>query len=816
MRTWVVKRVIALAGLLPLALAAGDTGFERDIRPILGQHCYACHAGAKAMGGVRFDRKAGALGKGFSGSATILPGDPNDSEIVRRITATDPAKRMPLGQKALSGEEIAVLEKWIRDGASWPEDSASAGPAQLYWAFRPLQKAPPPAVQTKSWIRNPIDAFVLAALETKGLTPSQPASRQVLIRRLAFDLTGLPPKPEEVDSFVKDSSPRAEEQLVDRLLASPHLGERWGRHWLDSARYADSEGYENDLDRPAAYRYRDFVIQALNDDMPFDQFVRWQIAGDEYAPLNQRALIATGFLTAGPRIILSGVDSKENKERMLYDELDDIVSTTSQAMLGMTAGCARCHDHKYDPIPSRDYYRLAAVFRNIDREQKPLSQAHWLYNRWLKRQQAQIREERMEALHIPEDDRDMLRFPLRSNNSGQKAAYRDWEPKLKYTEEEFSAWLSDAARAERTKLQEAVTASEARLGGPPENALVFVDSGAEPLPSYLLARGEVTKKQEAVQFGFLSALLKDKTPEDYRRSVARPGLDTTFRRAALAEWMLDTEHGAGALLARVIVNRLWYHHFGQGLVRTPDDFGLQGEPPTHPELLDWLAGELIRSGWRLKQIHRLIVMSATYRQATEHDKRKAAADPDNRLLWTRRPLRLEAETLRDSILAVSGSLNLQLFGPPVRPYIPKAAIATRTLDPWPDAADGPASWRRSIYVFSKRSIRLPMLEAFDAPDPNVTCGRRLITTLATQALDLLNDGFVRNQAVRFADRVIEKAGAGAEPELRAAYGLALAREPSAGEMESGRKFLLSGGGQRQALVDLCHVLFTLNEFAYVD
>jgi hypothetical protein len=361
-----------------------------------------------------------------------------------------------------------------------------------------------------------------------------------------------------------------------------------------------------------------------------------------------------------------------------------------------------------------------------------------------------------------------------------------------------------------------VSSAEARLGGPPEKVAMFVDSGATPQPSYLLARGDVTKKQEPVQFGFLSVLTKEKTPDEYRKNITRPGLDTTFRRAALADWMLDPAHGAGNLLARVIVNRLWYHHFGQGLVRSADDFGLQGEPPTHPELLDWLAGELIRSGWRLKHIHRLIVMSTAYSQAMENDARKAALDPDNRLLWTRRPMRLEAEILRDSILSVSGSLNLELFGPAVRPHIPKEAIATRTLDPWPDVPDGPASWRRSIYLFSKRSIRLPMLETFDAPDPNSACGRRLSTTLPTQALDLLNDAFVRNQAVRFADRIIEKVGPDTETQLRTAYRLALSREPSTKELESGRHFLQSGAGPRQALFNLCHVMFTLNEFAYVD
>jgi hypothetical protein len=808
-------RILIAAAIVAFSLAAADTVFVRDVQPILVQRCYGCHAEVRSMGGVRFDRKAGALSKADSGSVPVVPGQPESSEVLRRVRAADPRKRMPLGQPALSDSEIATLEKWIREGAAWPDDAIAVAKPP-HWAFQPLHKSPPPAVRT-SWVRNPIDAFILAVLEKKGLTPSKPASRQVLIRRLAYDLTGLPPSFDEVDRFAKDASPAAEQQLIEKLLSSPNFGERWGRHWLDLARYADSEGYEYDKDRPSIYRYRDFVIQAMNEDMPYDRFVRWQLAGDEYEPENERALIATGFLTAGPRVRIQASDSKENKERMLHDELDDIVSSTSVAMLGLTAGCARCHDHKFDPIPTRDYYRMDAVFRNIDREEKPLSPAHWLYDRWLQSKQSRLREQKMAALPISEDDRELLRFPLNPNNSGQKAAYRDWDDKLKTTDAEFQQWLGEAGRTEMAKLKQAVADAEARLGHAPTRGLAFVDSGAAPLPSFLLARGDVTKKVEPVEFGFLTALLKDKTPEDYRKQVARPGLDTTFRRAAFAEWMVDSEHGAGALLARVIVNRLWYHHFGQGLVRTPDDFGTQGEPPTHPELLDWLAGELIRSGWSLKHVHRLIVTSATYGQAVEQGTRRAEIDPDNRLLWTRRPRRLEAEVLRDAILTTGGSLNLKMFGPAVRAFIPREAMATRTQDPWPkDVVDGSGSWRRSVYLFVKRSIRQPMMETFDTPDPNTSCGRRLVTTLPTQALALMNDGFVRNQASRFAARVIEMAGPDSEARVRSAYRLSLSREPSASEMESARNFLSASTDPKESLVDLCHLLLTLNEFAYVD
>ncbi len=761
---------------------------------ILEQRCVACHAAGRAMGGVRFDDRASALAKGASGLAAIVPGQPDASELLRRVTAAEPRRRMPLGQKALEPAQVAVLEKWVRAGAPWPSAKRTA---TLHWAYRPLMKVAPPAAG------HPIDAFLQQAQAAKKLVPVGAASRATLLRRLAFDLTGLPPTADDAAfSATHDLT-----QLADRFLASPRFGERWGRHWLDSARYADSEGYENDKDAPTLYRYRDFVIQAMNADMPFDQFLRWQLAGDEFAPHDPRALAATGFLTAGPRVHTAASDSAENKERFIYDQLDDMVSTTTVSFLATTAACARCHDHKYDPVPTRDYYRLASIFRNIDREEKPLSPAHWTLERWLRQRRAALREERMAALQIPASDRELLRFTLNRNHSGQAAAYREWDAKLKFTDEDFAQWLGEAGRAHWAELLDAA----GKIPNP-ERGLFFLDSSATPLPSYLMARGDVSKKAEPVQFGFLSVLTHERMPEDYRRPLLRQGADTTFRRAALAEWLVDAERGAGALVARVIVNRLWQHHFGEGLVRTLDDFGLQGEKPSQPELLDWLAGELIRQNWRLKPIHRLIVSSAAYARGVEFHAANAALDPENRLLWRRQPVRLEAEAIRDSILAVSGSLNLRMYGPAVRPFIPPDAIATRTQDPWPkNLVDGPESWRRSVYLFVKRSVRLPLMETFDVPDPNTACGRRQNTTLPTQSLTLMNDAFVRQQAHRFAARVESATGADVEARIRTAYQLALSRPPSNSELSAARSFLADA-----ELTDFCHALFLLNEFSYVD
>jgi hypothetical protein len=489
-------------------------------------------------------------------------------------------------------------------------------------------------------------------------------------------------------------------------------------------------------------------------------------------------------------------------------------------MLGLTIGCARCHDHKFDPLPTRDYYRLTAAFRNFDRREMSLSHAHRELEQWLAFKRAALREQKIVAANIPEDARVALRVPLEKNNSGQVFFYKKYDDKLRFTEEEFQAWLSPEDRVAEQSLKQKVEITVKRLGKDPPTGYVVVDSQSKALDSFLLGRGSVRDKQEKVKFGFLTVLTRGRAPEEYQASVARQGFNSTFQRSALAEWLVDANRGAGALLARVIVNRLWQHHFGEGLVRTPNDFGLQGDKPSHPELLDWLAGELIRNGWRLKPIHRLILDSAVYRLSTRYDETSARMDPENLLLWRRRPMRLEAEALRDSILAVSGSLNEKSYGPPVRPYVPSEATLTRSKDKWPkDVVEGPETWRRTVYVFAKRSVRLPWLETFDAPDWNTSCGRRVPTTVPTQALSLMNDGFVREQARRFAARVAAEAARSGVDEPALAYRWALGRQPSASELDAASTFLDSRRGadiSPTALVNFCHVLFTLNEFMFVD
>ena len=598
-----------------------------------------------------------------------------------------------------------------------------------YWAFRPLSPAKVPPVEGSAWARNAIDHFILARAQEKAVEPNPPTDRRTLIRRAYFDLIGLAPTRREVTSFVENKSDDAYAEMITRLLASPHYGERWGRHWLDVARFGESHGYESDNERPTAWTYRDAVIRALNQDMPFDQFTRWQIAGDALHGDDPLAMALTGFITSGSTVTnVDGVDRE--KEKAAYDKMDDIVSATGAAFLGLTIGCARCHDHKYDPISQRDYYRLVGFF-------------------------------------------------LPGKPGDRKVA----------------------------------------IGSSGDEVKALTWNGGNKRSNPLLQRGDVEEKEGDVGFGVLAALSPgDGDIEDWITANESKGGDG---RPGLARWLTDVEDGAGGLLARVIVNRLWQHHFGTGLVKTSNNFGGVGDHPTHPALLDWLAGELIRQGWRLKPIHHLIMTSASYLQSTRWDQRRHERDPGNQLIWRRQPQRLEAEILRDSIMHTAGTLNRKLYGPSIKPWVSNDAIKTGSTNKWPvNVKDGPATWRRSIYVFMRRSMRVPFFETFDVPDAMQSRGVREQTTVPTQALLLLNNKFVRNQAGHFASRVVNAVGEldpGNPDRLRAiveeAYWLALSRSPTETEITLGSGLLSE---DRQSVENFCHILLTLNEFAYVD
>ena len=986
--------------------------FEAKVRPILVEHCYKCHSASseKVRGGLLLDTKAG-LDKGGDAGSAVVPGKPDESTLIEAVRYADPAKQMPPKGK-LPEASIQILEEWVRRGAPDPR----IGPSQpikkartidlaeegKHWAYQPLKVVDAPGNDHALWSKNPIDRFVFSGLKFKTLAPNPPASRQTLIRRLTFDLTGLPPSPEEVDAFVADESSDAYDKLVDRLLASPRMGERWARHWLDLARWAESHGFEHDYDRPTAYPYRDFVIEAFNTDLPFDTFVKWQVAGDELEPENPLALKATGFLAAGTHSTQITANQVE-KER--YDELDDMANITGTAFLGLTVGCARCHDHKFDPIPTRDYYRFVSTFTttvrsevdlNLDPEgyRKALAKHDADHQPYVDRLKAFERDglpsrlaawegsrskteigpkwvvldpQKMEAkngatfskspdgtitvggpnaefetytityacdlgsitavkLEPLSDPSLVAGGPGRAGNGnfaltdfkltigprygiGKTEAAKLINPQASFEQpglpiaaaidaDPNSGWAVDPqfgkdhaavfelggdvhpdggatlvftldfhnnAGHNFGKFRISVTDSPRPVGlngsGLPANvaailAIPSVDRSGEqnaqalswyktidpewrtlnaafeehakaaPKPkgekamisteglpavrlhtqgadfldkTHLLRRGDPNQKTEVVEAGFLQVL--SKSPETKWKVDPPKGWRTSYRRVALANWLTDVDSGAGQLLARVIVNRLWQHHMGRGLVSTPSDFGKQGEKPSNPELLDWLASELIRGGWRLKPIHRLIVTSQTYCQSSAMHPLAQEIDRENTLFGRYPKQRLEAEAIRDAMLFVSGKLDERMYGP--------GSLDDRMP-------------RRSVYFTVKRSKLVPMMVLFDAPDGLTGLAARGSTTVAPQSLLIMNSPIVRDWADAFAKRVSAQAKDSDTDRITSAYRIALGRKPDADELTAALVFLKeqakshASGSANEALTDLCQILMGLNEFVFVE
>jgi hypothetical protein len=887
----------AISTALCAASAATQPDFSREVRPLLETHCVKCHGPEKQKGGLRFDTKEGAFKAAESGEKAIVPGHARQSRLIKLVSSRDKTERMPSKGDPLSKAQIDLLKRWIDAGANWPDEAASArgktraemvvtDEDRQHWSFLPLSSPAPPVTKRTSSLRTPIDRFILARLEESKLAFSPPADARKLVRRIYFDLIGLPPTPDQVAKFLEAAArnPRAAiESLVDELLASPHYGERWARHWLDVVRYADSDGSESDADRPTAYHYRDFVIRAFNEDMPFDAFARWQLAGDELEPDNPRAIAATGFIVAGTHAALPANLMEEERMRERFNELDDMIATTGSAMLGLTLACARCHDHKYDPVPRRDYYRIQCAFNGGDRAEVPLvpleealryREAHtkWkadiavatnrlnaLLKEIRKTHETAARHAKIDALTITDEEKALLNEDP-ENKQARELAKR-FSKELKVEDKDYRSLISEEQRAEWDEREKAVKAVAACQPKAVPSVAAFADFGPKPRETFLLARGDFRAKSEPLELGFLTTLTRGKTPADYWAAARADGRrpDSTQQRRALAEWLTDVDHGAGALVARVIVNRVWQHHFGEGLVRTVNDFGARCDPPTHPQLLEWLTHEFVTGGWKLKPLHRLIMTSAVYLQDSASSvaaSRESAAvsrgkgassskgqtaalprgaatiDPDNRLLGRHRPQRIESEILRDSILSVSGTLNSQIFGPAFKaPIAPEAIQARNMTDPYPNnLKDTPATHRRSVYMFHKRVVQYPLMQAFDGPDAQASCGRRVPTTVAPQALALLNDRFIRARAEDLARRLAKEAGADTAAQVRLAWRLALAREPSVDELKSSTEFIQAQLAQRSsrdsskptdeahhlALADFCQALFAMNEFIYVD
>jgi hypothetical protein len=720
-----------------------------------------------------------------------------------------------------------------------------------HWSFRPVRRPRIPALPAalRDWARNPIDAFVAAGLQANGLSPAPEADRPTLLRRLSFDLTGLPPSPEELDAFVADSSQDAYDRVVGRLLASPQYGERWAQHWLDLARYADTDGFEFDQERPNAWRYRDWVVDAINRDLPYDQFVRLQLAGDEIAPDDPEAFIATGFNRCYPDM----VDLNDQGLRR-QNALNDITETTGLVFLGLTIGCARCHDHKFDPIRQADFYRLQAFFAPARfRDDYPIASAdrRRAHEEAVGRWRAAIAAEQAAILRIESPVRARIApgLPMGALDSAV-AAFNKPESERSPAEVESvfnllhhdrrikaDAWprlLSDGELAERQQHLVCLDQIRRKAPVPLPTARGLDEDGGNPPPTYFLRRGDYASKGPVVSPAFpavLTAAVQTEAEISGETDGASPGetpalpasttRGSSGRRLALANWLTRPDH---PLTARVMVNRIWQGHFGRGLVDTPSDFGTMGAEPSLPELLDWLASEFVARGWSAKDLHRLIVSSATYRtQSVPASPEAAGADPDNTWLAHQNRRRLDGEAIRDALLAVSGRLNPSRGGPGVFPPLP--AELTRLSSKgaiWPVSSKPADQNRRSLYVFVRRNLRYPFFEAFDRPDTNASCPKRPVTTIAPQALSLLNSELSTKTARALAGRAEREAAsrslaladpAHSDARIERAYRIALGRPPHAAEIAMAHEFLDSN---ETSFADFCLALINLNEFIYID
>ena len=724
--------------------------------------------------------------------------------------------RLPIRRFILLG--VALATTFAADQPTPDKEAKFIGARGKYWAFQKVIRPPVPEVSAP-WVRTPIDAFILSVLQTNKLSSSEPADRIHLIRRVTFDLIGLPPTPAEVDAFVSDKSPNAYEKVVDRLLASPHYGERWALKWLDVVRYAETNGFELDADRPHAWRYRDYVIDSFNHDKPYDQFIKEQIAGDEIFPGNKEALIATGYLRAGQEHLVAGnIDPEMSREEVLTE----IAASVGQTFLGLTVNCARCHNHKFDPILQADYYRMQAIFGGAsgkeveiatDAEKSAWEAADKAYKERLKpvtdalEQLAKpytdrIIEERLakldpklqDAWKIPKDKRTPEQAVLAENANSQV------EP----TWDIVVAAMTPEDREKRAKLRIQLHQIEATEPDPLSKAYAYVNNKEAAPQAYVLRMGDPKNRLDPVE---------PSVPRVLKASYEIPR-ESVGRRTSLANWLASADN---PLTARVMVNRIWQFRMGTGIVRTPNDFGVMGDRPSNQTLLDWLASEFTAKGWSVKTLDRMLVTSSVYRQSAQPDKNREASDPENRMYWRMNRKRMDGETLRDAILAVTGTLNPKLGGRPVRipiePEVYDLIFTEHERDGlWPVNPDKSVQDRRSIYLYNKRSVRLPLLTSFDQPDAITSCPVRPISTHPLQALSLMNSDFMQEQSQAFADRLTKECKNDSACAVKAAWTLTLARAPSPQEQKLAKTFFSAGG----SLADMCLALLNRNEFIYVQ
>jgi len=863
------------------ALSANGRLFKEQVHPILLKRCGSCHNDERKYSGFTMETRAGFFSGGWHGPV-VVAGKPEESRLYRRVARLEKTY-MPLGISGGVGEplpepELALIKQWIEGGAEWPQDAQAeaaekARQAKLkelrrleerlvtedersWWSFVRPSRPTVPVVRNNARVKNPIDAFILAALEAKGMQPAPPASRRMLIRRVYFDLVGLPPSPEEVERFANDPAPDAYEKLINRLLDSERYGERWARHWLDVARFADSDGYEYDRIRPNAWRYRDYVIRAFNQDKPYNRFILEQLAGDELPDRDYDSLVALGFCRNGPFI---GDMVLMQNEMTRQDELDDIVSTTSAAFLGVTMGCARCHNHKYDPLAQKDYYRMVSVFAPSVRTSIPLAPAHivekhekemFAIDRQVDKLTQQIRmlHKPVQARLVEEKYKELpepLQLAIKTDPAKRTEAQKRQASQVIATvgvkETELLAALSPEDRKKTEELKQKIAELDKSRPAALPSAMAITDPTATPANSYFLHRGSTLSKGSPMEPG--PPLVLSASAREIVFPEPAPEAKTTGRRLALAQWLASDTN---PLTARVMVNRIWQHHFGKGIVDTPNDFGRMGAAPTHPELLDWLATEFVRQGWSVKAMHRLMLTSSTYQQASNFtNAANQKQDPQNLLLWKMPLQRLEGEIIRDAILAVSGGLNPKAGGPGVFPEVDPGLIEGSPKENpqflyqrWPVTKDGPELWRRSIYVTQMRTVTAPIMDLFDPPDFVASCPKRNTTTVAPQALQLLNNKFVIGQSTLFAERLRNEVGKDTVQQIRRAFHLSYGRPPDATELQASQGFLkqqkayhrslaakLYDQGvdpaeipspDKAALTDLCHSLLNTNEFVYVN
>jgi hypothetical protein len=760
--------------------------FYSDIRPIFTVQCARCHGPEVQKGGFRLDRRESAFKGGDSGEPAIVPGKPGKSALLSRLTSRDREERMPAKSEPLPAAQIALLRKWIDQGADWPD-------SVTHWAFQTLRAPAVPGVRNASWIRTPVDAFIAREHERRGIVPAPDAEKRVLLRRVTFDLTGLPPTPAEIDAFQADPAPDAYEKVVDRLLTSSAYGERWGRHWLDLVRFAETTGYEANSLRSAAWRYRDYVVRSLNADKPYDRFLLEQIAGDELEPLTDENLVATGFLASG-RLD----NNQEDRAVQRNDHLVDLTNATAAVVFGVQFGCAQCHDHKWDPITQADYYRFQGYFvrgqvMNLlvqdpeawaayEKSVPPEYEATKAYRRTLvEATRGRLLAEARKKL--PEATRVACETPPDRRTPEQAELARKAEKDLEIRDDQVAKLAGEDDKRLLSELDRKIQALEKQLPEKPHAWGFLSPATGSPQIRTMPLKG-------MYPMAFESAKLKETRPRILKRGDPhQPGGEVSIgwpevlgptppeaqTRSALVRRLTRPDH---PLTARVFVNFVWARHFGRGLVATPGDFGLRGARPSHPELLDWLASQFATTGWSVKSLHRWIVCSSTYRESAAPAEAGLRRDPENVTRWRWTPRRLEAEAIRDAILAVSGGLDPTMGGPSV--------------------GDDGKSGRRTLYLLQKRHALPEVEELFDAPGAGESCPCRHVSTVSLQPLYLLNSPFVAARAAAFSARA-------GSPE--AAFVLALGRPPSRAERESAGALDLGR---------LCHALFNLNEFVYLE